>query len=81
MKKSYKRIAAIVGIVLLLSVYLITFILAFLDFPGSARLFQIGISASILLPILIWFYIWVYGKLTHKKTIADIYTGEEEEKK
>lgn len=77
MKKSHKRIAAIIGIVLLLSVYLITFVLAFLDFPGSERLFRIGIGATILVPILIWFYIWVYGKLTHKKTIADIYTEED----
>lgn len=77
MKKSHKRIAAIIGIVLLLSVYLITFVLAFLDFPGSERLFRIGIGATILVPILVWFYIWIYGKLTHKKTIADIYTAED----
>lgn len=76
MKKSTKRTAAIIGIIVLLSVYLITFVLAFLDFPGSDRLFCIGIGATILVPILVWFYIWVYGKLTHTKTIADIYTAE-----
>lgn len=76
MKKSTKRTAAIIGIILLLSVYLITFVLAFLDFPGSDRLFRIGIGATILVPILVWFYIWIYGKLTHTKTIADIYTED-----
>lgn len=76
MKKSTKRTAAIIGIILLLSVYLITFVLAFLDFPGSDRLFRIGIGATILVPILVWFYIWIYGKLTHTKTIADIYATE-----
>lgn len=77
MKKSTKRTAAIIGIILLLSVYLITFVLAFLDFPGSDRLFRIGIGATILVPILVWFYIWVFGKLTHTKTIADIYTADD----
>lgn len=71
MKKNHKRIAAIIGIVLLLSIYLITFVLALMDFEGADRLFRFGVGATFLVPIIVWFYIWIYGKFTQKKTIAD----------
>lgn len=72
MKKKTKQIAAWVCIILLVSLYIITFIVALLDFPGSGALFQSCLAATIGLPILLWIYIWLYGKMKEKQTIASL---------
>lgn len=71
-KKSAKQIAAIVCILLLVAMYVVTFIVACLDFPGWERLFQACIVATIGLPILLWIYIGMYGWLKQKHTIASL---------
>lgn len=80
MKKKSKQIAAWVCIVLLVLLYVATFVIALLDFPGSGTLFQACLVATIGLPILLWIYIWLYGKFKDKHTIAsmDILKDEEE---
>ncbi len=42
-----------------------------LDFPGSDRLFAACLVATVGLPILLWIYIWAYGRFTNKSTIAE----------
>lgn len=71
-KKSAKQIAAIVCILLLVAMYVVTFIVACLDFQGWGRLFQACIVATIGLPILLWIYIGMYGWLKQKHTIASL---------
>ena len=71
-KKSGKQIAAIACIVLLVAMYVVTLIVACLDFPGWGRLFQACIVATIGLPILLWIYIGMYGWLKQKHTIASM---------
>ena len=66
MKKKPKQIAAIICIILLVLLYVATLVVSLLDFPGSDRLF-----ATVGLPILIWIYIWAYGRFTNKSTIAE----------
>lgn len=73
MKKTHKQVAAIVCIVLLLLLYIATLIVAILDFPGSDRLFAACLGATIGIPILLWIYIAAYGKLTNKKSMADLF--------
>lgn len=70
MKK--KQIAAWICILLLISLYVTTFIVALLDFPGQGALFQACLIATIGLPILLWIYIWLYGKLKDRRTIASM---------
>lgn len=81
MKKRTKQVAAIICIILLVLLYVATLIVSLLDFPGSDRLFAACLVATVGLPILLWIYIWVYGKYTQKKTIADIFpeTGDSED--
>ena len=64
-----QRIAAIIGLVLTFAL-LIGLVLSAL-FDQSGRLFQAFLFASIGVPILYWIYIWLYGRMTGKKTIAD----------
>ena len=80
-KKSGKQIAAILCIVLLVAMYVATFIVACLDFPGWGRLFQACIVATIGLPILLWIYIGMYGWLKQKHTIATMDILQDREKK
>ena len=73
-----KQIAAIICIVLLVLLYVATLVVALLDFPGSDRLFAACLLATIGLPILLWIYIWAYGRFSRKKTIADIFPESED---
>lgn len=73
MKKKPKQIAAIICIVLLVLLYVATLVISLLDFPGSDRLFAACLVATVGLPILLWIYIWAYGKFTNKATMADLY--------
>lgn len=68
MKKSPKQIAAILCIVLLVLLYAATLIVALLDFPGSDRLFAACLMATMGLPILLWIYLWLYGKYIDRRS-------------
>ena len=68
-----QRIMAWIGIVLLVILVIVTFLCAILDFEGSERMFAACLFASIGLPILIWIYIGLYGKVANKKTMADLF--------
>lgn len=71
-KKTGRQIAAIGCIIILLLLYIVTLAAAVCDFEGAGRLFQICLALTIVLPILLWGYIWMYGKLTNKHTIASL---------
>ena len=70
MKQKPKQIAAIICIVLLVLLYVATLVISLLDFPGSDRLFAACLMATVGLPVLLWIYIWLYGKYTGRKTLA-----------
>ncbi|MBO5210232.1 MAG: hypothetical protein J6B68_12970 [Lachnospiraceae bacterium] len=66
-KRTPKQIAALLCVILLVCLYLITFIVACLDFPGSDKLFSACLYATIGLPILCWIFIWFSGILKDRK--------------
>lgn len=55
-----KQILAITAVVLLVSLYVITFILAFCSFPGSDRLLTGFLMLDIAVPILAWILLYTY---------------------
>lgn len=71
-KRTPKQIAAMICIILLVAMYLCTFIVACLDFPGWNKLFAGCLLMTIALPILLWLYIWLYGMYTEKHTMASL---------
>lgn len=81
MKRKPKQIAAIICIVLLALLYAATLVVSLLDFPGSDRLFAACLTATIGLPILLWIYIWLYGRITQKSSIAEIFPEDREDSK
>ncbi len=70
-KHTSKQIAALIGVILLVGLYIVTLLVAIINPGESGRLFQACLVATIAVPILIWIYIWMYGKLTNRHTIAD----------
>lgn len=62
-KKTPKQVAALICVALLVFMYIITFIAACLDTPGSGRLFAACLTATIGLPILLWIVLWFCGLL------------------
>ena len=65
----HKRIAAIIGIALLAALYLVTLGLAIFGNENTTPWFMACIIATLIVPILIWVYLWFYKML--KKDVAD----------
>ena len=61
-----KRILAILAIIVLVSLYVITFVLAFCTFPGSDRLLSGFIMLDIAVPIIAWILLYVYKRFRSK---------------
>lgn len=74
-KITSKQIVAIIGVVLLVLLYVVTLIAAFVDTSASGRLFGMCLFATIAVPVLVWIYTWMYGRLTGKSTMADLNIG------
>lgn len=70
-KITSKQVVAIVGVTLLVLLYIITLVVAIVDNSESGRWFMSCIFGTVAIPLLIWIYIWLYGKFTGKHTIAD----------
>lgn len=77
-----KRVAAIIGIVLLVALYVITFISAFLGSEGAGRLFRFSLGMTIAVPIFLWIFIWCIGRFQNKRNMAslDILSSNPEER-
>ncbi|MCM1122355.1 MAG: hypothetical protein NC416_07220 [Eubacterium sp.] len=61
-KMTPKQIAALVCVVLLVAMYVITLIVAFLDMTGSGQLFAGCLAVTVALPILCWIFVHFCGK-------------------
>lgn len=68
-----KQIIAMTAIVLLVALYIVTLIVAVVDTSASGKLFQLCMVCTIVVPVLAWIFIWIYGQMTGKKTIADLH--------
>lgn len=63
MKKTAKQIAALLGVGLLLLIYVLTLVFAICDFEGSDVMFRACLLGTVIIPILVWGYIYLYDKL------------------
>lgn len=70
-KVTSRQIVAIMGIILLVLLYVVTLIVAIVDSSDSGHWFAMCLFATIVVPILIWVYTWMYGKISQKHTFAD----------
>lgn len=70
-KITSKQVVALIGVFLLVLLYAAALIAAIVDSSASGRLFWTCLYATVVIPILIWVYTWMYGRLTQKHTFAD----------
>ena len=61
--KKIKQILAILGVVLLLGLYVITLIMAVTDNTSTLSMLEASVVATILIPILMWAYSFIYRLL------------------
>ncbi len=61
--KNVKRILAIIGILLLVSLYVITLVLALTDDPHTMSAFRASLYCTFLVPVLLWTYTFIYKLL------------------
>ena len=61
-----KRIFALIGVVLLVAMYLATFIFAMMDSPASDTWFKASIFATLIIPILLYGYQLMYKHYQNK---------------
>ena len=61
--KKVKQLLAIIGIVLLISLYIITLVLALTDDPNTMAVFRASLYCTFLIPVLIWAYTFIYKLL------------------
>ncbi len=69
-KKTPKQIAALLCVIFLVSLYLITFIIACVSDADSGQLFAACLAATIGLPILLWIILWFYGLMKERQKEA-----------
>ena len=69
--KKVKQILAILGIVVLLSLYVITLVCAIVDNSNTMRMFQASIVASFIIPVLIWAYGFIYRLIKNSSKDAE----------
>ena len=67
--KKVKQILAIIGIILLVLLYLRTLVCAIIDHTETMRLFQASILATVIIPVLLWAYSFIYKLI--KKNAKD----------
>lgn len=73
MYSKHQRGAALIGVILLVLLCLATLVTAIFNFDGEGKLFKACLFAAIAVPILIWVYIWLYGAITKKRTMASLF--------
>lgn len=62
--KHFKRTLALLGAVLLITMYVSTLIFALVDHSASMGLLKASIACTILLPVLLYAYTLVYKQIT-----------------
>ena len=66
-----KQVVAMSGVIILILMYVVTFILALADPSASGKYFMLSLSCTLVIPIIIFIYSWMYARLTGKKTMGD----------
>ena len=71
-----QRIAALLCVFLLAGLYLVTLLVAIFDRSSSGSWLMLCLIGTVVIPLLTWIYVWMYGMLTQKHTIASFDLGK-----
>lgn len=70
-KSTPKQVAALLCVIILVLMYVITLIIACLDFQGAGKMFAACLLTTIALPILLWLCIWFYGVMKDRQSAVN----------
>lgn len=70
-KVTSKQVVAMVGVILLVLMYIVTLVVAIVDTSASGKYFAVCMACTLIIPIIIWIYSWMYGRYSGKKVIGD----------
>jgi len=71
-KLTVKQIAAWIGIIVLVAMYVVLLIEAILGKPGTQNVFFACVGATIAVPIILWIFLWAYSSISGKHNIASL---------
>ncbi|MCD7866192.1 MAG: hypothetical protein LUG54_09380 [Clostridiales bacterium] len=72
--KKLKRITALIGVIALFALYIYTLVLAIIGSEQTMNLFMTAVVATVVLPVLLWTYSFIY------KLLKNNYSEEAREK-
>ncbi|MCD7922422.1 MAG: hypothetical protein LUG27_08340 [Clostridiales bacterium] len=61
--KKLKRITALIGVIALFALYIYTLVLAIIGSEQTMNLFMTAVVATVVLPVLLWSYSFIYKLL------------------
>lgn len=76
-----QRVGSIITLSLIGALIIATIVFMIIGTEWAHRMLKISLGLMIVLPCLAWAYIWMAGKMTKKKTIADFNFFESDDKK
>ena len=65
--KKLKQITALIGVIALVGLYVSTLVLALIDSAVAINLLKVAVYATIVLPVLLWAYSFIYRLLKGKQ--------------
>lgn len=65
--KKLKQITALIGVIALVGLYVSTLVLALIDSVEAINLLKVAVYATIVLPVLLWAYSFIYRLLKGKQ--------------
>lgn len=71
--KKVKKIAALIGVILILSMYIISFISAIFASEHATGLFISSVFCTIAIPILLYGFILVYKRVHKDEVVVDAF--------
>ncbi len=74
----FKRILAIAGIVILVLLYLLTFILAIMNHPDTGRLLMASIVCTVFVPVMIHLLLMMNNARKGKSVFDETYSYKED---
>lgn len=65
--KKLKQITALIGVIALIGLYVSTLVLALIGSAEAINLLKVAVYATIVLPVLLWAYSFIYRLLKGKQ--------------
>lgn len=77
--KKLTKISAIIGVILLISIYIITLVSSLMDSPFAHSLFKASLFSTFAIPVFLYAVMLVYRLLKERNDNLDIKESEEDQ--